>query len=222
MATSPAGPPAPKKTNTLLWVLAALGVLCVLFFASVIGAGLFIAHKARQAGLDSQLIRRSPAQAAARMMVAANPDLEFVSSDEGRQEITVRNKKTGKLVTMSFDDARNGKLTVTTEDGTLRIGGDAKVPTWVPDYPGSQPRRAFSSQGKGEESGSFTFQTKDDSDRVLRFYTDQFRVTGLKLNENLPPHMLIAEDPVGRHHASILVGTEGGETSVSVTYSTRQ
>jgi hypothetical protein len=45
-------------------------------------------------------------------------------------------------------------------DGTVQIGGNAKIPTWVPDYPGSSPRTAFTAQGREGRTGTFTFKTK--------------------------------------------------------------
>jgi len=54
----------------------------------------------------------------------------------------------GKTYTMSFEDAKNGKFTMK-EDGktTLTVGGKAKVPSWVPDYPGLRPTRSVQCVG---------------------------------------------------------------------------
>jgi len=167
----PAAPlPPPKKSNVLKWVLIGIGACFMLIVVAVIGLGLFVAQKAKQAGLDTDLIKKSPALAAAKMMVAANPDVEMVSADEGKQEITVREKKTGKVYTMSFEDAKSGKFTMK-ENGktTLTVGGKAKVPAWVPDYPGSDPQGAFSAQGEDGASGTFTFKTSDSSDKVVKY-----------------------------------------------------
>ena len=166
----PAAPlPPPKKSNVLKWVLIGIGACFMLIVVAVVGLGLFVAQKAKQAGLDTDLIKKSPALAAAKMMVAANPDVEMVSADEGKQEITVREKKTGKVYTMSFEDAKSGKFTMK-ENGktTLTVGGKAKVPAWVPDYPGSDPQGAFSAQGEDGASGTFTFKTSDSSDKVVK------------------------------------------------------
>jgi hypothetical protein len=227
MATNPGALPPAKKSKALLYVLLALGGFVVLILIAVVGLGLFVAHKAKQAGLDGDLIRRNPAEAAARMMVAANPDLEFVSADDGRQEIIVRDKKTGKVVTMSFNDAKNGKLVVKSDEGTFRVGGDAKVPAWVPDYPGSQPQGAYSAQEKGEEAGSFTFKTKDAGDKVIKYYQNQFQASGMKVTTNLTSQngqsgggMLVAEDDSRKHTITVILGGEGSETSVAVTYAT--
>ena len=184
---SPVPPPAPsKKSTTLKWVLIGLGAFFTLIIAALVGLGLFVAQRAKQAGLDPDLIARNPQLVAVRLMVAANPDIEMVAADEGRQEITVRNRKTGNVYTMTFEDAKNGKFTMQ-ENGktTVTVGGRAKVPAWVPDYPGSDPQGAFSAQGEGNASGTFTFITKDSSDKVVKYFQDQFQATGLKVDSNI-------------------------------------
>jgi hypothetical protein len=231
MATYPPVPPPaplppPKKSNVLKWVLIGIAACFMLFVIAVVGLGLFVAQKAKQAGLDPDLIKRSPALAAAKMVVAANPDVEMVTADEGKQEMTVRDKKTGKVYTMSFEDAKNGKFTMT-ENGktTLTVGGKAKAPTWVPDYPGSDPQGAFSAQGEDGAGGTFTFKTKDSSDKVIKYYQDQFKASGLTVTSNITSQnglsaagMLGAQDETRKHTVTVIVGVEGGETNVAVTY----
>ena len=234
MATYPPVPPPPaplppaKKSNVLKWVLIGIGACFMLIVVAVIGLGLFVAQKAKQAGLDTDLIKKSPALAAAKMMVAANPDVEMVSADEGKQEITVREKKTGKVYTMSFEDAKSGKFTMK-ENGktTLTVGGKAKVPAWVPDYPGSDPQGAFSAQGEDGASGTFTFKTSDSSDKVVKYYQDQFKASGMTATSNITNQngqssagMLSAQDEANKHNVTVIVGVEGSETTVAVTYAT--
>jgi hypothetical protein len=228
-AGAPMGVP-PKKSNVLAWVLGGLGGCLVLVIIVVAGISFFIAHKAKQAGIDGDLLKRNPALAAAKMMVAANPNVEMVSTDEGRQEITVRDKQSGKTYTMSFEDAKNGKFTMK-EDGktTLTVGGKAKVPSWVPDYPGSDPQGAFSASGTDGESGTFGFKTKDASDKVVQYYQDQFKSSGMKVTSNITTQdgkssagMLSAQDDANKHNVVIVLAIESGETSVAVTYTTNK
>jgi len=235
MATYPPVPPPaplppPKKSNVLKWVLIGIGAFFMLIVMAVVGLGLFVAHKAKQAGLDTDLIKRSPALAAAKLVVAANPDVELVSTDEGKQEMTVRDKKTGKVYTMSFEDAKNGKFTMK-EDGktTLTVGGKAKVPSWVPDYPGSDAQGAFSAQGEDGAGGTFTFKTKDSSDKVVKYYQDQFKASGLNVTSNITNQngqsmagMLSGQDESRKHNVTVIVGVESGETNVAVTYATNK
>jgi len=220
----------PKKSNTMVWVLGGLGGCLTLIIICVLGAYFFIAHKAKQAGIDTDLLKRNPALATAKIMVAANPDVEMVSVDEGRQEITVRNRKSGKTYTLSFEDAKNGKFTMK-EDGktTLTVGGKAKVPSWVPDYPGSDPQGAFSAAGADGESGTFTFKTKDGSDKVVQYYQDQFKSAGMKVTSNITSQdgkssagMLSAQDEANKHSVTIVLSVESDETTVAVTYATNK
>ena len=255
MSTIPPTPPAPgyapppKKSNALKWILIGIGGFFVVVVVCILALSLFVVHKAKQAGLDPDLIKRSPGLAVAKMAVAANPNVEMVSANEGRQEITIRDKQTGKLVTMSFEDAKNGKfvfkedgkeasviansangtLEVKSDEGTVKIGGTAKVPAWVPDYPGSEPQGAFASQGKDGNSGSFLFKTKDGSDKVVKYYQDQFQSSGLKVTSNITTQsgqssagMLVAEDDSNKHTITVIITPDSGQTGVSVTYSTKK
>lgn len=242
MATNPPVPPVPpvpgatpppppaKKSNALVWILGGLGGCLVLVVIGVFAIGMFVAHKAKQAGIDGDLMKRNPALAAAKMMVAANPDIELVSTDEGKQEITVRDKKTGKTYTMSFEDAKNGKFTMK-EDGktTLTVGGKAKFPAWVPDYPNSDPQGAFSAAGAEGDSGTFTFKTSDPVDKVTKYYQDKFETNNMKITSNVSSTsgnstggMLSAQDDSTKHTVTVIIGTEGSETTVAVTYATNK
>jgi len=72
-----------------------------------IGIGMFVAHKVKQAASN-------PVMAAAKFMVAANPDLETVSSDDN--SIVVKDRKSGKVSTMKVDPEAK-TMTVTDENG---------------------------------------------------------------------------------------------------------
>jgi hypothetical protein len=211
-----------------MWVLIGIGTFFMLIVIAAVGLGVFVAHKAEQAGLNTDLFKRSPALAAAKLVVAANPDVELVSTDEGKREMTVRNKKTGKVYAMSFEDAKNGKFTMK-EDGktTLTVGGKAKVPSWVPDYPGSDPQGAFSAQGEDGVGGTFAFKTKDSSDKVVKYFQDQFKASGLNVTSNITNQngqstagILSAQDEFRKHNVTVIVGVDSGETNVAVTYAT--
>lgn len=220
----------PKKSNTMVWVLGGLGGCLTLVIICVLGVYFFVAHKAKQAGIDTDLIKKNPALALAKIGVAANPNVEMVSTDEDRKEITVRDRKSGKTYTMSFDDAKNGKFTFK-EDGksTVTFGGKAKLPSWVPDYPGSDPQGAVSAAGADGEGGTFTFKTKDASDKVVQYYQDQFKSSGMKVTSNITTQdgkssagMLSAQDEANKHTVAVVVGTDSGETTVQVTYVTNK
>ncbi|HYL38561.1 MAG TPA: hypothetical protein VEV17_21775 [Bryobacteraceae bacterium] len=244
---APSGVPPPRKSNALKWILIGVGGFFLVMILAIVGLGFFVVHKAKDAGLDADLIKRSPGLAVAKMAVAANPNVEMVSADEGKQEITIRDKQTGRVMTVSFDDAKKGKfvfkengkeavtisgangtLEMKSAEGTVKIGGNAKVPAWVPDYPGSEPQGAFSAQGADGQSGSFGFKTKDGSDKVVKFYQDQFQASGLKVTSNVTSQngqssggLLVAEDASSKHTVTVIIGQDSGATSVSVTYANK-
>ena len=49
--------------------------------------------------------QKNPGKAAAIIMIKTSPDLEIVKTDDAAGEITVRDKKSGEVTTLSFNDA---------------------------------------------------------------------------------------------------------------------
>jgi len=186
----------------VVWIVGGCGGLVVLA-ALVGGLGMYyVAHKVKQAA-------HNPALAVTRMLAAANPDVDVVSTDEDKGTITVRDKKTGKTMTMNFADAQKGKFVfeqdgqkvqmeahgegdkgsfeVKSSEGSMKFqagAGSEKLPDWLPAYPGSAPQGAFSMQNPKETTGSFNFVTKDSIEQVMRYYEDALKKAGLKVTSN--------------------------------------
>jgi hypothetical protein len=57
--------------------------------------------------------QKNPAKAAAMLALKFNPEVEVVSTDDTKNEITIRTKKDGETMTMSFEDVAKGKFTMT-------------------------------------------------------------------------------------------------------------
>src|SRR5688572_24148707 len=86
--------PPPKKGGPLKWVLLGCGGF-ILIGVIVVGSLLYFGYqKAKQAGFDPDLMQRNPALAAAKIAMMNNPDVEYVSIDESKNTITVKDKKT--------------------------------------------------------------------------------------------------------------------------------
>lgn len=203
-------PPPQKKSNVMVWVLAGCGTFVVIGVIAVFLGGYFVWNKAKEAGLDPELMQKRPAMAVAKMMVAANPDVELVSVDDEKGLITVKDKKTGKTITVNLDQARSGKITfkgdgkdeevtfeakgegesvsleVKSKDGTAVFGAGsaAKLPDWFPSYPGATVQGTYSAGGKDGEGGSFGFTTTDSIDQVVTFYKDNLKQAGLDITAN--------------------------------------
>jgi hypothetical protein len=247
-------PPAPQKssgTKVLLWIAGIVVGLLLISFVSCAVIGFYAMHKMKGAGFDSELMKKNPGLATAKMAVALNPDVEIVSSDDDAGTIVIRNKKDGKLVTMKFDPQKksmvitdeSGKTTsmTTTGDGssasmemkgpegTMKIGtGADKAPDWVPAYPGSSPQSTFSSSNGTEQTGSYTFMTKDPADKVISFYGDSLKSAGFAVS-NLTSNsdgkvggMVSGEDKANKRAVVVSLGTENDGTHVNVTFSIKQ
>ena len=224
----------PRKTSPIVWILVIVLGLFVLGFVGVVGAGYFFIHKARQAGLDPALISRNPGLAMAKLITAINPDAEVVKTDETAGTITVRDRKTNKETTFTFDDVRNGKfnMKVQSDDGaaTVDIGGAAaKLPSWVPNYPGSTAQGTFSVKGTSNdgagEGGNYTFTTADPPSKVMVFYDDKAKELGMKANltTNTPDGgMLIVADEGSQRTLTIVVAKGSPDTTVNVTYAVKK
>ena len=224
-------PPAPaaRGTSPWIWVLAAVGGFIILCFIGAMALGAFVFHKAKEAGLDTDLIRRNPAAAVARMAALANKDVEIVSENDRDGTITLRDRHSGKEVTMSFDQVKHGiRFTADDDNGKtamLDIGGEGKLPGWIPKYPGSDVQATFHARGADTsnegEGGNFTFTTSDDPSRVLSFYEEKAKDLGLKVNltaSSADGGTIIATEDHEKRMLTVMVGRDSGQTTVNVTY----
>ena len=236
-----AGLPAPKKVSPVVWILGGCAVLVFLGVAAMTVGGLFIAHKAKQAGLlDPELMQKHPEVAVVKMIVAANPDAELVNVDEDKGIVTVRNKKTGETVTMNFEDIKKGRMsfesggkkvvmeghgegdtgsfTVKTDQGTAKFGaGAVKMPAWLPAYGGASVQ-GFSSQTAGGSGGTFSFKASDGFDKVVEFYKDTLQKAGFTVEVMQHPGGALLTGRTGGRTATVNVMADGSGSSVTGTF----
>lgn len=235
-------PAAAAKTSPLVWVLAGCGSLIV------IGSLIFgiIVFKARQFVHSAH---GNPAYAVAKLIAAANPDIEIISTDEGKGTMTVRNKKTGETLTVNMQDAQKGKFVfeqngkkaeinahtegdkgsfeIKSSEGTVKFGTSDKTPDWVPVYAGATPQGVFSSQTPKGITGSFRFTTNDSIDQVANFYEGALKNGGLKVTTNSTQQngatafaIVSGEDTATKRKVVVTASPSGSTTSVGVTYTT--
>jgi hypothetical protein len=228
-APPPAPALAPRKTSPIVWVLVVLLCLFGLGVLGAFGVGAFFVHKARRAGVDGELFRNNPGLAVGRMLAAVNPNLEVVRTNEAEGTVTLRDRHNGKRFSINIDAARHGSLTLKADDedgktGSLEIGGSAKIPTWIPKYPGSHPEATFSASGESDdgvgEAGNFTFKTDDPSSEVLSFYRQKAKELGMTLHsaDAGEAATVVARDDERRRFLKIVAISGSGETAVNVTY----
>jgi len=222
--------PAQRKTSPLVWILVIILGLFVLGGLGVLGTAMFVVHKAREAGIDSELWHRNPGLAASKMITAFNPNMEVVRINEGDNTITMRDKRNGREFTLTFDDVQRGRFHMRVRGdngaggGSIDIGGDAsRLPSWVPQYPGSKPEVAFTGSNEQGEGGTFSFKTPDAPQGVMKFYQDKINDLGMKTNlvANATEGGTIAATGEDGRSLNVTVGSNGGGSSVTVIYGRR-
>jgi len=203
------GAQTPERTglHPLAWVGIGCGVLMVIIIAVVMVGGFFLARTVKNVAEDFE---DNPGLAAAKLIVRATPELEEVDIDEEAGTMTVRNTKTGELITVNFDDIKEGRFSWTAdgeevtvdvsdaEDGTVRIeSGDGdgfaistgaavseEIPDWVPVYTGSEPANRGTMKTNDSVNGNFTLTTDDAVADVLEFYREQLKSVGFQVTVN--------------------------------------
>jgi hypothetical protein len=204
---TPAAPAqAPKKGRFIFWILGGclglIAIAAILFFV----AGSYIFHRV---GFDRGLLEKKPELAVVKMMVSANPDLEILSIDEGRGIIQVREKKSGKTLTVNIEDAKNGKISfmddqnkkveirtqgegdnasveIQSDQGSMRMGSKAAVllPNWLPSYPGAIAAGGMALNEEDGNSGSCSLKTNDSVQAVAKFYENALKNAGFEVQSN--------------------------------------
>lgn len=234
-------PAAPKKTSVWVWILGGLAIFFCLIIVTCGVAAYMGMRMIKQAGFDSELMKTNPGLAMAKMVTAMNKDYETVSTNDRAGTITVREKSTGKVMTMKFDpatkqmvvttdDGKQAKVTIdnngvsaTSSDGTSMKYGAATgndVPSWVPVYPGSKPQGTMSSTSAEGSQNTFTFKSTDPATKIITFYSDQLKAAGFVINMTTTTGeggMVQATDDAKKHTISVIVGssTDGTETAIT-------
>jgi hypothetical protein len=237
----PGQPPAPKKTSVWVWILGGLAIFFCLIIVTCGVAAYMGMRMIKQAGFDSDLMKSNPGLAMAKMVTAMNKDYETVSTDDRKGTITVREKSTGKVMTMKFDpatkqmvvttdDGKQAKVTIdnngvsaTSSDGTSMKYGAATgndVPSWVPVYPGSKPQGTMSSTSTEGSQNTFTFKSTDAANKIITFYSDQLKAAGFVINMTTTTGeggMVQATDDAKKHTISVIVGSSADGTETAIT-----
>jgi len=224
-SATPAATPATRKTSPIVWVLIGLLGLFGLGTVAVIGAGAFFVHKVKQAGVDSEMWRSNPGLAVEKLLTTINPNLEVVRTNEQEGRVILRDRHSGKQFSIAIDAARRGSMTLKADDdensGSVEIGRDAKLPSWVPEYPGSHPTPGFSAKGEtardAGEAGAFSFRTIDDVSKVVEFYREKGREMGLTAHVGPVGTVIIGEKERDRY-VKVVAVAGSDETVVNVVY----
>lgn len=219
--------PVKRKTSPIVWVLVILLGLFGLGAIAVVGTGAFLVHKVRQAGVTPEMWHDNPGEAVGKLLSAVNPNLDVVRVDDGR--VILRDRSNGKQFSIAIDAARNGSLTLKADDerggGSVQFGGDARISSWVPQYPGSHPEATFSAQGESDrdagEAGNFSFRTSDSVSSVLAYYEREGERMGLPVRTGPAGTVVVGEKNRDRY-LKIVATANSDDTKVNVTYARKR
>ena len=213
---APVAATAAKGTSPIVWILVAVGGIFVLGIIGLVGTGMYVAHLAR-----------NPGALIGKLITASNPNAEVVNTDTRANTVTIRDKKTGEEVTMSFDDVKNGKFKMSAVDregkiANVEIGGGAgKTPSWVPVYPGSKAEGNFTAHGNdGNGTGTggiVTFASSDSPSKVIEYYSGKINSMGMKVLTTTTTDdggmiMSQSDDEKRSLHVTVAKGSGGGST----------
>jgi hypothetical protein len=217
-----------RKTSPLIWILAALLGIAIAAGVAVFAGGLWVVHKVKEAGVDPDLFRDNPGLAISKLVAAADPNAEVVSTDSGAGTVTLRDRRSGKEVTLSFDQVKKGNFRLEADDdqghrALVQVGDTDKVPAEVPVYPGAKVQGSFQVDGNGEKAQGayeYEFTTPDAPAKVLDYYHRTLESAGMKLALQTPTAdggMLVAEDDANRRTLRVIVSRDADSTTINLT-----
>ncbi len=218
---APTQPPVKKGLGPLGWILIGCGGIILIGFLVLGALGWFAKKKIDQ-------FAENPTFNAAKLVVQMNPELELVSSDEKTGTLTIKNKKTGEVTTLSAEDAKEGRWTFKNDKGetaTFGAGSAQTLPSWLPSYPGGTVQGTFDTTNAEGRSAAFTVTTKDSVDQVLSYYEAQLKNAGLKVekstysaNDKTSGGSVTATSEDQKRTANVMVSASGEETSAVITF----
>jgi hypothetical protein len=202
-APYPYAQPPKKSNNALKFILIGCGGLILVGALSLGGLYWYLNKKVHEYGFD-----KNPEMAAVKLMINANPDVELLSSDDEAKTFTVKDKKTGKIVTLTFEKTANGKFALKVKEGDKEVamkitgdknqgsievsssdGGKAKfgsvstddLPSWVPKYPGVTLNGMYATENDDSQGKGFNFSTSDSIQEVMNFYERALKEQGFQV-----------------------------------------
>ncbi|HLF57871.1 MAG TPA: hypothetical protein VI942_13610 [Thermoanaerobaculia bacterium] len=248
--TEPAPPPPPAKKGLSTGAKIAIG--CLVAVCLVAGGcfvvTMFVGKKVVDFAKEAERDPEAAAVKATALMMKMNPDVEVVSSDPEAGTITLREKRTGKVVTFNAEDLKRGKFSFEAEGEKFSIDADASksgepgairiesgkekmvlgadvesIPGWIPAYPGGRAESFSSLESNGERSGTFTLHTSDAVDNVLAHFERELRGAGFEVEKSTMNSPTARGGNLtarsGGRTLNITLFTQEGETQGLVAYS---
>ncbi len=189
-------------------------------------------------GLSISEFTQSPQAATAKLIVAMNPDLEYVSEAKESGRLTIKVKSSGETVSLSYKDIAEGKLTMTdstgaemnvesrdgtgritvkNKDGTTVIGGDATQapPAWVPLHPSlSAMSGGVRTETATKLKGTYLTESTTGMSEMKTFYEEKLTAIAFKtkLTSSSADSCIIAgTSPDGVSSLTVMISSSDGK-----------
>ncbi len=201
------------------------GVLVVIAVGLGI-AGLFVYNKVKDVAAD---FSDHPAMSAAALLVRMNPELDLVDRDNRNETLTIRHNETGQEIVVHLEDVQQGRLSFQTPEGDVDLqlvgGAPARVPAWIPLFPGAEVQGGWSASAEGEQAGGFTVTTDADGAALFEYYRSSFADAGFTAQLHMTAggaadtsqgSTLIATSSDQRRAVSVLVA--GSQAMINYTF----
>jgi len=209
----------------------------------VISGGVFLSKKAKEDGIDADLLKKNPA------LAAANPELELVNVDEDSRTMTIRNKETGERLKVDFEDIEKGRISFETEEGEMTIKADeagasakikdeegetesvefgissdrSEIPDWIPVFKGNL-NVSFTGSDQEMSAGNFSIETDAKPKEIQDFYVTRLEKQGLSVEISTSEFggsqltNLTFSDEDDKRHISINIQEQDDKSMITVHY----
>jgi len=238
---------------------AKVAIGCLIALALVVGGCFVVSAFFLKKGVDAvkgfaEDVEKDPNAAAVKaveLMMKVNPEVDVVSSDPSAGTITLREKRTGKVVTFHAEDLREGRfsfesegekvnfdvdesegdrpgaVSIQSKEGKVVFGADEDaVPDWVPRYPGGSATSFSTVEAKDEISGTFSIRTEDDPVSVLDSFASRLEADGFEVRKTTLESANARGGNLtassGARTVNVTIAAQEGETQGLVAYSEKK
>lgn len=189
--------------SPLAWILVGCGGLVLL---GGIAFGVFLFWAGKKVKTLAEDAEKDPGLLLAKTIGATNPEIEFVGK-EGEM-YTFRNEKTGEEISISLDDLKQGKISVTSAEGTSELSfseengqaefkmetpdgsytsssGDlSQLPEWMSMPEGAEVMSHIHQNTEAQTGGMLTLRLTGDLDSAAAYYRQFMAEQGFELAES--------------------------------------
>jgi hypothetical protein len=171
-------------------------------------------------------MQANPERKSAELLIGMHPDFSVVSSNDATKEMTIKEDKTGKEMTFSYQDIANGKFEMTTSDGEKISMGTVDItnlPTWLTLPADATATGGYQKESAGKASGAIVFTTALTADEAKEFFQKSFDAwpsgsgsSSTVTFNGVERHTL--EKKASDKEIAVIVQADAAATNVTVTY----